>query len=127
MIAFITKIFTFDAAHQISTFPDWHRCRRLHGHSWKVNITVSGVVSPETGIVLDYHDISEAWKPVYDMLDHRYLNEIAGLELPTTENLARWIWLRMEPALTSPNNTYKLSKVVIQEGDGGFCEFLGAL
>lgn len=95
----IFKEFTFEAAHRLPLVPAGHKCGRLHGHSYRVAIHVSGVVDQATGWVMDFGDIKSAYEPVRELLDHRYLNEIDGLENPTSENLARWIWERLKPGL----------------------------
>jgi 6-pyruvoyltetrahydropterin/6-carboxytetrahydropterin synthase len=95
----IFKQFTFEAAHRLPNVPAGHKCARLHGHSFEVSVHVSGPVGEDTGWVIDFGDISQAFKPIRDRLDHYYLNEIEGLENPTSENLARWIWQRLKPAL----------------------------
>ena len=95
----IFDTFTFEAAHLLPNTPDGHKCRRLHGHSFRVTLTVSGPVDPETGWVTDFADIEGAFAPLLDRLDHTYLNEVEGLENPTSENIARWIWRRLKPAL----------------------------
>ena len=105
----IFKEFTFEAAHRLPHVPEGHKCRRLHGHSFRVEIHVAGAVDPQTGWVMDFADIGAAFKPLYRMLDHNYLNEIAGLENPTSEEIARWIWDRLQP--THPG----LSRVVVRE------------
>jgi 6-pyruvoyltetrahydropterin/6-carboxytetrahydropterin synthase len=79
--------------------PKGHKCRRLHGHSYGVELVIEGPVDPETGWLLDYADIVEAFAPLHAQLDHHYLNEVDGLSNPTSENLARWIWDRLEGAL----------------------------
>src|SRR6266705_3375234 len=95
----LRKTFQFEAAHLLPRLPKAHKCRRLHGHSFKVEIAVAGECDAEPGWVMDYADISDAFKPIWEKLDHRYLNEIPGLENPTSENLAAWIWRRLEPKL----------------------------
>ncbi len=96
----IFKEFTFEAAHRLPGVPPDHRCARLHGHSYRVIVHVSGEVDRESGMVLDFADIKAAFKPIIDAyLDHYYLNEVDGLENPTSENLVRWIWQRLSPAL----------------------------
>ena len=92
----IFKEFTFEAAHRLPNVPEGHKCARLHGHSYLVRITVSGEVKAESGWVMDFADISAAFEPIYRQLDHYYLNEIEGLENPTSENIARWIWQHLE-------------------------------
>ncbi len=105
----IYKVFQFEAAHRLPNLPEGHKCRRLHGHSFRVEVHVAGAVDPDTGWVMDFAEIKERFKPIYRQLDHYYLNEIDGLENPTSENLARWIWIRLKPSLPL------LSKIVVQE------------
>lgn len=91
--------FRFEAAHLLPHVPDGHKCKRLHGHSYRVRITVEGEPDQTLGWVVDFADIREACEPVRLRLDHYYLNEIDGLENPTSEVLARWIWRALKPAL----------------------------
>lgn len=86
----------FEAAHRLPNVPDGHKCGRLHGHSFRVTLYVGGEVDPHTGWILDFGAIDQAWKPLRERLDHRYLNEIEGLENPTSEVLARWIFDRVD-------------------------------
>ena len=95
----LSKTFSFEAAHWLPSFPEGHKCRRLHGHSFHVEVTVAGDVPEEKGYLLDYGDIKKAISPIHDALDHRLLNEIDGLENPTAELLSRWIWQRLEATL----------------------------
>src|SRR5712664_2069891 len=95
----LRKTFQFEAAHLLPHLPPSHKCRRLHGHSFRVEVVVAGECDSKLGWLMDYADISEAFKPVHERLDHYYLNEIPGLENPTSENLAVWIWQRLRPAL----------------------------
>ena len=88
----IFQEFTFEAAHRLPHVPDGHKCARLHGHSFRVEIHVDGPVGEDTGWVMDFQEIKDAFAPLHDQLDHRYLNEVDGLDNPTSENLARWIW-----------------------------------
>jgi 6-pyruvoyltetrahydropterin/6-carboxytetrahydropterin synthase len=105
----IFKEFVFEAAHRLPHVPEGHKCARLHGHSFTAQIHVSGEIDPLTGWVLDFADIKTAFAPYYDVLDHHYLNEIKGLENPTSENIAVWIWSKMAPLLPG------LSKIVVKE------------
>lgn len=116
----IFKVFTFEAAHRLPNAPADHKCARLHGHSFRVAVYVDGPVHPNQGWVMDFSDIKQAFQPLYDQLDHRYLNEIAGLENPTSEILARWIWMRLKPSLPG------LSKIVIRETCTSGCMYQGA-
>lgn len=95
----LTKSFTFEAAHWLPTFPEDHKCRRMHGHSFHVDVIVEGDVDPRKGYLVDYGDIKAAIAPIEKQLDHYLLNEIEGLENPTAENLCKWIYDRMKPAL----------------------------
>jgi 6-pyruvoyltetrahydropterin/6-carboxytetrahydropterin synthase len=116
----IFKEFVFEAAHRLPNVPKGHKCHRLHGHSFRVEIHVRGPVGDETGWVQDFSDIKQAFKPFYDQLDHHYLNEdVEGLGNPTSENIARWIWDRVQPALPL------LSKVVVRETCTSGCIYRG--
>lgn len=103
MVVELTKKFTFEAAHNLPNTPEGHKCRRLHGHSFTVIVEVKGEVDEHSGWLIDFADIAEAWKPLHARLDHYYLNEIEGLENPTSENLSRWIWVRLAPLLPHLN------------------------
>ena len=95
----IFKDFSFEAAHRLPNVPEGHKCARLHGHSFRVRVVVDGPVDPRTGWVMDFADLKAVNKPLHDRLDHRYLNDVAGLENPTSEVLARWIWDAIAPQL----------------------------
>ncbi len=95
----LRKTYQFEAAHMLPLLPETHKCRRLHGHSFKVEIAVSGPCDPRLGWVMDYADITQAFKPILKQLDHYYLNEVPGLENPTSENVAIWIWSKLKPVL----------------------------
>jgi 6-pyruvoyltetrahydropterin/6-carboxytetrahydropterin synthase len=92
----LIRSFRFEAAHSLPRAPEGHKCRRLHGHSFLVDVQVTGQAGDESGWVIDFGDIDALWAPLHDELDHRYLNEISGLDNPTSENIARWIWERLE-------------------------------
>ena len=93
------KDFRFEAAHKLPNVPKNHKCARLHGHSFLVRLTVTGEVDIHTGWLMDFDDIKRAFTPLLTQLDHHYLNEIPGLENPTSEILAKWIWDRIKPDL----------------------------
>lgn len=95
----VFKRFQIEAAHWLPNVPAGHKCSRLHGHSFRVKITLSGTVGQESGWVMDFAEIGETFDPLFRTLDHRCLNEIEDLENPTSENLARWIWHRLKPNL----------------------------
>ena len=99
MIIELIKTFTFEAAHSLPKVPDGHKCRRIHGHSFTVELTVRGEVDEELGWLMDYEEITSAFRPIREQLDHHLLNEIPGLENATSENLARFIWERLLPDL----------------------------
>src|SRR5262249_17023376 len=88
----IFKEFGFEAAHRLPFVPPEHKCHRLHGHSFRVQVHVTGEINAEAGWLIDFAEIKAAFAPLHDQLDHNYLNEIPGLENPTSENLAVWIW-----------------------------------
>jgi 6-pyruvoyltetrahydropterin/6-carboxytetrahydropterin synthase len=88
----IFKAFTLESAHRLPNVPEGHKCARVHGHSFRVEIHVRGPLDPRLGWVMDFADLKAAFEPLFRQLDHQYLNDVAGLENPTSENLARWIW-----------------------------------
>jgi len=95
----IYKIFQVEAAHRLPHVPDGHKCARLHGHSFRIELRLCGEPDPVTGWLMDFADLKQAFAPVFDAIDHRYLNDVQGLENPTSERLAEWIWLRLRPSL----------------------------
>jgi 6-pyruvoyltetrahydropterin/6-carboxytetrahydropterin synthase len=115
----IFREFAIEAAHRLPNLPEGHKCRRLHGHSFRIEIHVSGEVEETTGWVMDFADIETAFRPLFERLDHRYLNEVKGLENPTSETLAHWIWDRLKPALPL------LSKVIVRETCTDGCAYSG--
>src|SRR5689334_18433954 len=119
MIAEIYKEFHFEAAHRLPHVPEGHKCARLHGHSFQVRLHVRGAVDAHTGWVLDFADIKHQFASLHDQIDHRYLNEITGLENPTSENIARWIWLRLKATLPA------LSAVELRETCTSGCIYRG--
>jgi 6-pyruvoyltetrahydropterin/6-carboxytetrahydropterin synthase len=115
----IYKQFSIEAAHRLPNVPADHKCARLHGHSFQVRIQVSGPVGEDSGWVMDFADLKVAFQPLFDVLDHNYLNDIEGLENPTSENLARWIWERLHPDLPM------LSEVHVNETCTSGCVYRG--
>jgi len=115
----IFKEFRFEAAHRLPNLPADHKCSRLHGHSFHVAVHVAGDVDPHSGWVIDFGDIKAAFQPLEEELDHHYLNEVPGLDNPTSENIAIWIWDRLAPALPG------LSKVVVRETCTSGCVYEG--
>ena len=112
--------FRFEAAHRLPRVPEGHKCQRLHGHSFKVELSIEGPVNPDTGWLIDFGELHERWLPVWDQLDHRYLNDVEGLENPTSEVLAKWIWDRMKVAIP------QLTRVTLYETCDARCEYEGA-
>ena len=115
----IFKAFHIEAAHRLPNVPAGHKCAQLHGHSFKVELVVSGELGAESGWVMDFADVKRAFQPLYERLDHHYLNDIEGLENPTSERLAMWIWERLKPALPL------LSAVVVHETCTSGCRYTG--
>jgi 6-pyruvoyltetrahydropterin/6-carboxytetrahydropterin synthase len=115
----LRKTYQFEAAHLLPHLPTSHKCRRLHGHSFKVDVVVEGPCDPKLGWVMDYADITNTFKPLLLQLDHYYLNEVPGLENPTSENIAVWIWERLKPALPS------LTELVVAETCTAKCVYRG--
>lgn len=114
------KEFSFEAAHHLPGVPEGHKCRRLHGHSFRFEVHVAGAVDEETGMIVDYGDLTAAVRPVLDgELDHRYLNEIPGLENPTSEHLARWLWVRLRDRVPG------LTRIVVRETCLTGCVYAG--
>jgi 6-pyruvoyltetrahydropterin/6-carboxytetrahydropterin synthase len=105
----IFKAFTLESAHRLPNVPAGHKCARVHGHSFRVELHVSGPVDAHLGWVMDFAEVKAAFDPLYRQLDHHYLNDVPGLENPTSENLAKWIWQQLKPTLP------QLSAVVVHE------------
>jgi 6-pyruvoyltetrahydropterin/6-carboxytetrahydropterin synthase len=114
----LEKTFQFEAAHMLPRLPEGHKCRRLHGHSFQVTLTLRGPLDPEKEWVMDYALVKEAAGPVIDQLDHQYLNEIEGLANPTSENIALWIWDHLHDQLP-------LTKVHVRETCNSACIYRG--
>jgi 6-pyruvoyltetrahydropterin/6-carboxytetrahydropterin synthase len=116
----IFRVFNIEAAHRLPNVPPDHKCARMHGHSFRIELHLSGPIDERFGWVMDFAEVRRAFQPVFDQLDHRCLNEVAGLENPTSEQLARWIWSRTRPVLPL------LSKVVIHETCTSGCSYEGS-
>lgn len=132
MIATIAKRFTFDAAHCLPKLGPDHKCHRLHGHTYEVELVCRGPVD-EHGFVIDYDEIARAWAPLHEALDHRYLNEIPGLETPSTEHLVAWMYQRwhvaaaaasvLERPRSAPHLFWNvLDRIRIKESSTTWCE-----
>jgi 6-pyruvoyltetrahydropterin/6-carboxytetrahydropterin synthase len=116
----LVQEFRFESAHLLPKVPAGHKCARLHGHSFRIGVAIAGPVNPETGWLRDFGEVEALWAPLHDALDHRYLNEVPGLENPTSENLAKWIWDRLKPTLP------ELAEITVFETCDSRCEYRGA-
>jgi len=119
MRARLTKDFTFEAAQTLPNVPEGHKCHELHGHSFKVEVSIEGDVDPQAGWVYDHAEISDAMKPLLKMLDHKYLNDIEGLENPTIEKMGEWFWKRLESQCPG------LCEIVVHETPTARCIYRG--
>src|ERR1051325_4865607 len=120
MVVELVKEFSFESAHRLPNVPEGHKCARLHGHSFRCEVAVRGEVDEEKGWLIHDAEISDAFEPLRKRLDHYYLNEIDGLENATSENLARWIWVRLEESLKG-----LLHRVTIRETCTSRCDYFG--
>ena len=119
----IFKEFTFEAAHKLTKVPEGHKCARLHGHSFSCTVSVEGEIDPDTGMIIDYAAINDAFSTIYKQLDHNYLNTLPGLYNPTSENIAKWIWMKLSPVFEQ--GRAKLSEVLIRETCNTGCVYRG--
>lgn len=115
----IFKVFTLEAAHRLPNVPEGHKCARLHGHSFKVELHLRGELGAHSGWVMDFAEVKAAFQPIHEQLDHHYLNDIEGLDNPTSERLAVWLWDRLKPALPL------LARVVVHETCTAGCIYDG--
>ena len=115
----IYKDFSFDSAHFLPNVPVGHKCGRLHGHTFQLRIVVTGPVGETTGWIMDFGDIKQIFKPLYDQLDHNYLNDIKGLENPTSEVMVQWIWQQLKPILP------QLARLELKETCTSGCVYIG--
>lgn len=119
MVTTLFKEFTFEAAHRLPHVPNGHKCGRLHGHSFSVQIEITGEVDAYYGWLLDFAELKTLCQPIFNKLDHYYLNDISGLENPTSELLAKWIWDRLKPILPL------LNAITIKETCTSGCTYRG--
>lgn len=116
----VFRVFQIEAAHFLPKVPAGHKCARMHGHSFRIEVHITGEPGPESGWIMDFADLKRAFKPLFERLDHRLLNDIDGLENPTSENLAIWIWERLKPELPM------LDRIVVQETCNAGCVYRGS-
>lgn len=109
--------FQIESARFLPHLPKSHPCSRVHGHSFKIVLTLVGGLDPQIGWVIDYNDIQSLVKPIFDELDHKVLNEVPGLENPTSELLAKWIYDRVIAKLPI------LTKVMVAETPATECSY----
>jgi 6-pyruvoyltetrahydropterin/6-carboxytetrahydropterin synthase len=115
----LVKDFRFEAAHYLPNLPDGHKCRRMHGHSFRGEVAVRGEIDPHTGWLIDFADLKRDVDPLVAQLDHYLLNEIEGLENPTSEVLAMWFWQRLAPKMP------RLHRITIEETCTTRCHYFG--
>tara|TARA_B100000427_G_C15461026_1_gene574057 strand:+ start:528 stop:884 length:357 start_codon:yes stop_codon:yes gene_type:complete len=115
----VYKTFSIEAARSLPNLPDKHPCKNTHGHSFKITITIHGKINTQTGFVLDFGDIITAFKPIKEQIDHAYLNDINGLENPSSENLCVWIWDQLSKTLPA------IKQIEIKETDSTGCIYKG--
>ncbi|MCD2323460.1 6-carboxytetrahydropterin synthase [Sphingomonas sp. IC-56] len=116
----LSKQFRFDAAHTLQRTIDTESSRRIHGHSYRAEVTVRGRPDPATGMIVDLGLLERSMEDARDALDHRFLDEINDLGPATMENLCRWIWDRLRP------NISNLSRVSVhRDSSGETCSYWG--
>ncbi|MFN0201035.1 MAG: 6-carboxytetrahydropterin synthase QueD [Bacteroidia bacterium] len=118
----ITKLFHFEAAHFLPKMPEGHKCRRMHGHSFNIEIKIAGEPDAETGLLMDFGDVKAIVKPYVEMLDHWVINEVGEqnndelLKNPTSENIAKWFFLQLQDKLP-------MYSVIVHETCTSHCEY----
>lgn len=116
----IFRDFTFDAAHAIEGLPDGHKCKNMHGHTYRLTVYLTGGLDPKIGWILDFADLKKlVWSECLDQLDHKNLNEVAEMGSPTCENITLWIWNRLKPKLPG------LTRITVREGENSGCTYAG--
>ena len=115
----IFHVFHLECARRLPRLPAEHPCARLHGHSFRIEVHVSGPLNAGLGWVVDFAELDAAWRPIAAQLDHRTLNDVPGLDNPTSENLAAWLWVRLQPSLPG------LDKIIVQETVHAGCVYTG--
>jgi 6-pyruvoyltetrahydropterin/6-carboxytetrahydropterin synthase len=123
----LTCEFTFEAAHLLPRVPEGHKCARLHGHSYRVDVTVDGTVDLQLGWVCDFAAVKAAWRPLHELLDHYYLNDIEGLDNPTSEVLAVWIWNKLTVELARKTDRAHVHAITVRETCTSSCTYRGPI
>ena len=95
----IYKEFSFDSAHFLPNVPDGHKCKQMHGHTYRLRVVLKGETDAHLGWIMDFKELKDAVAPVIDKLDHKLINDIRDLENPTAENITVWIWKQIRPLL----------------------------
>ena len=115
----LERLYRFEAAHFLPKVPAGHKCARMHGHSYQIQLTIEGEIDAELGWVMDFSAIDVHAQPLVKLLDHQILNEVDGLANPTSELLAVWWWDRLRPTLP------QLVEVVVSETESSRCVYRG--
>ena len=115
----IYKTFAVEAARSLPNLPDGHPCKKIHGHSFKITITVAGQIDENTGFVMDFSEIDSSFSPIHKLIDHSYLNDLEGLDNPSSENLCKWIWSKLK------NSLHDLKRIEIKETESTGCIYRG--
>ena len=119
MLISLRRKLDFESAQHLPSFPEGHKCRRMHGHCFILEVEVIGKVDSKTGLFYDHGKIAEAVRPIVDQLDHSCLNDTPGLENPTLEIMARWFWTKLSPQLPG------LSEITLHETPRASCTYRG--
>jgi 6-pyruvoyltetrahydropterin/6-carboxytetrahydropterin synthase len=119
MIVELMKEYRFEAAHRLPRVPETHKCARVHGHSYRVELFVTGPVDPATGWLIDFGVIDDSWAELHERLDHHYLNDVPGLENSTCENIAVYLWNEVKKKVA------QLSAVTVWETNDSNCTYRG--
>lgn len=118
----LSKRFRFDAAHTLQREVETESSRRIHGHSYEAEVTVTGEADQRTGMLLDLALLDRALEEARSGLDHHFLDEIADLGPATLENLSRWIWNKVDPAVPG------LTRVIVRrDSSGDSCAYFGGV
>ncbi len=115
----LVKSFSFDAAHHLPCFPEGHKCRAMHGHTYTVDVVLEGALAEGEHYLIDFADVKAAIEPVRKRIDHQCLNDVPGLEVPTVERIAAWLWEELAAALPM------IAEIIVHESPTARCEYRG--